>query len=149
MPGMWPPGHTAHPWLYLVPYQADVSVTLQQLRQQEFEAGRWFDGADEPPEADSIEDALDMMLEVGTRSILDMVGVSERRRVAHVAPVSDEQLTRVFGTTRPTREQVEQRSGLSRGGGLYARLPTGCGMYFVVYRDGVASELCFVGYSYE
>ena len=158
MPGMWPLGHTAHPWLYFVPHQADVTAALQQLRQQEFRAGRWFDGttgpfpnfaADQPPKADSADDALEMMFEVGTRSILDMVGVSQRRRVAYVAPVADQQLLRVFGTTQPTHEQVEQQGGLVSGGGLFDRFPTGCGMYFTVYRDGAPAELCFFGYSYE
>lgn len=124
-----------------------------------------------PPQA--IDDLRENYLsEEGSRSILDMMGVAddagdvgtpaeiadmiaempEGLRGAFgggmpafctVVRMSDADLQRFFGTTRPTREQVEANSD------FHDDIQRGCGIYIVVHRDGRPDELFFAGYSFD
>jgi hypothetical protein len=130
----------AEPWQYFVPYEEDVERALQQLRQQEFQAGRFL-GSEMGPE--TIEAALELMEDCGTRSILDMERVANRRQLGAVAPLSERQLIAFFGTARPSRAVVEENDR------LFEQLDRGQGVYVVVYKDEVPVEICFAGYSYD
>ena len=154
----------ADPWSYFVPYREDTESALEELRQQEFAAGRYrkpdgFEGS-HATIAEAIEDAdAD-----GTCSILDMIGVAESPRnpeweglseyragsqsdeeimLAHLAPLTPEQLTRLFGTDRPTHAII--KASLD----YYNYLDRGLGLYIIVYEDDAPLELFFAGYSFD
>jgi hypothetical protein len=65
-----------------------------------------------------------------------------RSQFGTVYPLTEGQLVELFGTTRPTREQVESRPQVYEG--LRDRW---VGLYIIVYRDGEPDEICFTGYS--
>ena len=66
-----------------------------------------FDGA---PEADSIDELLEQCAEEGTHSILDISGgLSVGPDFGTAFPMPDDVKLDLYGTTRPTRPQVEAR----------------------------------------
>jgi hypothetical protein len=141
----------AVPYRYFVPYQPDLEAALQQLREQEFRAGRYnpvlpfpaFPGPDAPtPGAQhrTIRAAIRAAGADGTRSILDLECVSSVPRFRAVAPLADEVLLDLYGTTRPTREMVEQ-------GADSEYIERGQGIYIVCYQGGQPAEILFAGYS--
>jgi hypothetical protein len=143
------------PWFYFVPYQADINRALQALRRREFEAGRYnpvMAMPDFPVEANapapgaqhaSIEDAIEAADADGTRSILDMLRVSDDPDYGAITPLSEEDLVSLFGSTTPTREMIESNDD------LFEALERGQGVYIVAYRDGKPSEIFFAGYSFD
>jgi len=130
----------AEAWDYFVPYEEDIDQALQKLRVREFRAGR-YNGAER--HAASIDEVLENMDADGTRSILDMTHVAEEPEFFAVARFTKEQLLRVFGTERPTREMIEGNHD------LYEELDRGQGAYVIVYKDGKPSEIFFAGYSFD
>lgn len=141
----------AEPWSYFVPYRVDVEAALQELQQQEFEAGRYRFFGDPDHRPQSISEAVEACEAEGTGSILDMIGVgetlggldSEEPSMCLVCPLSSEQLIAIYGTETPSHDQVEN------GHNLYELLDRGLGAYVVVYDGDAPSELYFAGYSFD
>ena len=79
----------------------------------------------------------------GTHSIIDMTHVADHPEEHAVAPSSDAYLEEIFGTTRPTVEDIEDAIGQNRLGG-FARW---CGRYLIGHRDGQPAEIFFAGHS--
>ena len=143
-----------HPWFYFVPYQRDIDKALQELKQTEFRAGRYNPvipfpdfpvGPDSPspgPRHSSIRHALRASMEDGTRSILDMDSVSKAPDYCKVCRLGDEDLLRLYSTTEPTREMVEDLLFLEDA-------ERGQGVYIIVYKDLHPSEILFAGYSFD
>ena len=144
-----------HPWFYFVNYEPDINSALQRLREREFQAGRYNPvinfpefpvTADSPapgPEHESIEDAFEEADADGTRSILDMMTISDTPDFCAVTPLPEEDLLDLFGTNQPTHEMIEESNE------LYDKLERGQGVYIVVYRDDQPSEIFFGGYSFD
>jgi hypothetical protein len=145
-------------WSYSVPYQEDVRAALEELREQEFRAGRFWQpaevqpglfgrllgrGPSKPRRPTSILEALKISEATGTRSILDMERVSETPELGAVSPLPSEQLRELFGTEHPTREVIEQSEE------FIERLERGQGVYIITYRQGKADRIYFAGYSYD
>jgi len=142
----------AQPWYYFVPYQPDISQALQELRLQEFEAGRYYPATEFPglagpqmsdPQHSSIDEAVKASLDTGTRSILDIQRIANELDYQAVSPLPDEELLRLYGTTEPTREQVEAAME------FYEMLDRGQGFYLVTYRAGSPHQILFAGYSFD
>ncbi len=145
----------AEPYFYFVDYQEDLDQALQELRRREFLAGRYYpamDFLDFPvdPRApspgarhDSIEEAFEDADADGTRSILDLDRISDEPDFGAVTPLSDETLEALYGTTRPTREMIEQNMD------FFEDLDRGHGTSIVVWKDGKPDEILFAGYSYD
>jgi hypothetical protein len=144
-----------HPWFYFVDYEQDVNAALQRLRQQEFRAGRynpaiWFPEFPIGPQSPSsgaqhrsIKEALAAAGESGTRSILDMERVAAAPSSRAVAPLGREDLRRLFGTDRPTRDLVANSDE------LFEALERGQGVYIIVYKGNQPEEIFFAGYSFD
>ena len=94
------------------------------------------------PQHASIADAVEAADADGTRSILDLNRVADEPDFFTAARMPDEDLMEFFGTTRPTREQVED-------GDFWEDLERGHGLYVVLYKDGEPDELFFAGYSFD
>lgn len=142
----------AQPWYYFVPYQPDISLALQELRLREFEAGRYYPAIDFPMLAtsespgskhSSIEEAVKASLDNGTRSILDIERTASELDYRTVSPLPTEELLVLYGTTMPTREQVEARMD------FYEKLDRGQGIFLTTYKAGVPHEILFAGYSFD
>ena len=95
------------------------------------------------PDPATIEELLEMNQESGTHSILDMQGVSTKPKVFRVAPLSEAQLQKLYGSTRPARASVER--AVSEIWELRQRWQ---GTYVLVYDSkGVPAEILFAGVS--
>lgn len=146
----------AHPYWYVVSYKPDIEAALHDLREREFRAGRYNPvvpfpdfpvGPNSPapgPRHASIADALEDAAEDGTRSILDLDHVADAPDFGAAAPVPDEALIDLFGTTTPTRATVE-RGDLD----FFEDIERGQGVYIVLYRNGQPDEILFAGYSFD
>ncbi|HYG52275.1 MAG TPA: hypothetical protein VD905_15295 [Flavobacteriales bacterium] len=140
---------------YYVPYREDYNLALKELREKEFEAGRYSPAVlfpEFPPTARAsspgkkhatIFDALDEAAEDGTRSILDLDTVSTVDDYGVARLLSDQDLVLYFNTTRPTRKDIENAFG------FFESIERGKGNCIVVYKDNQPHELYFVGYSFD
>jgi hypothetical protein len=140
------------PYFYFVKHQRDVDNALRDLRQREFDAGRYFPVVMFPFEASSespgrkhetIEDALNASGEDGTRSILDIDAITEESSFGAATRVAEDELVRIYGTATPTREQLERNMS------FLDELERGHAVYVVAYKDGAPHEILFAGYSYD
>jgi hypothetical protein len=116
------------PWMYFVPYQPDVSKALEELRLQEFAAGRYYPAADDlwsampigpnapspGPSHTSIEAAMKAAGEDGTKSILDMMRVSREPDYFAVSPMDKEALVDFFGHGSTDAETSRKQPRLFR-----------------------------------
>jgi hypothetical protein len=144
-----------HPYYYIVKYQTDIEAALQDLRQREFEAGRYNPAQPFPqfpirpdspaPDAqhESIYEAVEDAAEDGTRSILDIESVSEWPEFGVASPLSEEDLERYFGTQQPTKEMVSRKLN------FLASVKRGHCVYITLFESGQPSELFFGGYSFD
>ena len=145
------------PWMYFVAYQQDIGLALQELRQREFAAGRYYPAVDFLSEKlpidpcspspgaqhSSIWEARTAAAETGTQSILDMEFVSKKPAFFRVCAMDDEALEACFGTTRPTREIANDNWN------FFEDIDRGQGVYALIYNDGEPSEIMFAGYSLD
>jgi hypothetical protein len=141
----------AEPWSYFVPYRADLQAALDDLKQQEFQAGRYNMGEEGVP-ASSIEEAREQGDADGTRSILDMDTVIDaphdigggEYKFCCVAPLARDQLIELYGTETPTRSMIESNMD------VYECVDRGLGIYVIAHDDrGQPSEIFFAGYSFD
>ena len=144
-----------HPYFYFVKHQPDIDAALRELRQREFQAGRYNPavrylefpiGPDSPApgaQHDSIEDAMADSNAEGTRSILDINHISEEPDYCAAALLPDEELLRLFDTEKPTREMIEENDE------LFEMLERGQAVYIIAHKNGVPDEIFFAGYSFD
>lgn len=138
----------ATPWDYFVPYEEDVNAVLEKLRQREFQAGRYQNYSGAKPK--TISEALENAAESGTASILDMERIAQEADYSAVAPLSDAELIRCFGTTKPTRQMIEDNIAEAyEDNDLYENISRGQGIYVIAYQNNQPSEIFFGGYSYD
>src|SRR5215831_1554438 len=132
-------------WMYFVPYQQDFQKALEELREQEFQAGRYYPVNDEnfqeyfDEQPESIEEARELADADGTRSILDIDRVGDEADYGVVRRLTEKEIIAYFGTKEPTRDVVEANSD------FFEDIERGQGVCFVVYQDGAPSELVFAG----
>src|SRR4051794_29749395 len=143
----------SEPYWYVVKYQPDLDAALQELRRREFMAGRYnpvmphiefpitpqspAPGARHP----SIAAALRASDADGTRSILDIDHISDIPDFSAACPLSDVTIQELYGTTRPTREQVEDDMA------FLDDIERGEAVFSVLWKDGQPDEVMFAGYS--
>lgn len=72
-----------------------------------------------------------------------MRGISTQREWGKFAPLSDDELIRYYGTTKPTRDVVEAYREVD----FWEDLDRGYGVYFIVYTDEKPTEIYFGFYS--
>jgi len=130
----------AEPWNCFTKYDSNVQRALDNLREEEFAAGRYRYAEEEPS---SIEEALEIADADGTASILDIMQISDRPDFCCAAPFSAEELQRYFGTDRPTRAHVEKADE------YWEDIERGHARYAILYADGKPTEIYFAGYSLD
>jgi hypothetical protein len=140
---------------YFVKYKPDLDSVLQELRDREFQAGRYnpatpflnfpIDSTQPGPGAqhDSIEEAMEDSDADGTRSILDIQTIGEEPDFCVAAPLEDAELQALYGTTQPTRKMLEQNLGFLED------IDRGHCKYALAYKDGQPDEVLFAGYSFD
>jgi len=97
------------------------------------------------PTLSSLDDlrALQCLSAEGTSSILDMDRIALEPASGTIVPVPPEELVRLFGTDKPSRQVVEdaEYSGKPNTG------PTWQGVYLVAYDGGKPTTIHFIGSS--
>lgn len=146
-----------HFYWYVVDYQSDIARALDELREREFRAGRYYPvlkypeeflSASPPPAPGakhrSIADAMRAAQEEGTRSILDIDRIASSPAYGAATRLDDEVLLELYGTTEPTRQMVEPDFA-------FAELmeERGQGVYFVLHEREKPRHILFAGYSYD
>jgi hypothetical protein len=136
-------------WSYWVPHEPDLQAALEKLRARVFAEGHYFKGWGEyeVKSPASIEDLFQQMGELGTategtHSILDMESIGETPEFGVVCPLTEDELVARFGTTKPTRAQIEVEESALQS--LRYRWE---GTYVVAYDGEQPSEILFVGFS--
>lgn len=149
--GAWPgpndfEGRGCRSWFYCIPYQQDIQKALEELRDQEFKARRFY-RSDLPSK--TVEDAIRNADAPGTRSILDIEKVSPTRKPLSISPASPEDVRRVFGTDKPTRSIVEKvvKTPNSEFAEFLETYDRGEGMYIVLYDSERPIEIMIAGWS--
>jgi len=100
------------------------------------------------PEPISIDTLIQWNGEEGTHSIIDISEIALTPSFGAVAPLSNEELVRFFGTDKPTRAMVESKEAdLTRFLQQELDRYRGEGTYIIVYQNGEPDEIYFVGYS--
>jgi hypothetical protein len=144
-----------HPWFYFVEYQPDIEKALHELREREFEAGRYnpvvrfpqfpvtADSLAPGAQHRSIDEALAAADADGTRSILDMERISETPDHCAVTALSKERLMAIFRTEKPSHEMIESDCD------LFDSIRRGMGIYLIVYKHERPDEIFFAGYSFD
>jgi hypothetical protein len=144
-----------HPYWYVVAYDPNLEMVLEKLRKREFAAGRYnpvipflrFPIDDKSPspgaQHDSIEAALEASEADGTRSILDIMSISEEPDFGAACPLGDEVLEQLYGTTQPTRAAVEENMDFLED------VERGQAVYILLYDRGKPTEVMFAGYSFD
>jgi hypothetical protein len=145
----------AEPYFYFVKYQNSLDKALQELRQREFQAGRYYPAVEylefpidlqsHSPGAQhaSIEEAFEDADADGTRSILDLDHISEEPEFGAVTPLAEDVLQDIYGTSQPTRAMIEHNMD------FFEDLERGHGTSIVVFKNGKPDEIFFAGYSYD
>jgi hypothetical protein len=143
------------PYWYFVEYKPDLDAALQELREREFLAGRYnpvtpflrfpIDPTVPGPGAghDSIDEAQEEAAEDGTRSILDIQAVAEEPDFCVAAPLDEEVLESLYGTSHPTRRMIEENMD------FLDEVDRGHAVYALAYKDGKPDEILFAGYSFD
>ena len=130
----------AEPYEYFVPYERNIQAALDKLRAEVFQSGavqrrrygpRYSRGMLEMADAD------------GTASILDIQRIADHPDYFCAAPLSSKELRQLFGTDKPTRDDVQQSDE------FWDSLDRGQARYVVLYEDEQPTELYFAGYSFD
>jgi hypothetical protein len=143
-------------------YAELLSAQINMLKKSIATAGEWapagmdeelqdqltwrLEGLEELPQPKTTEQLIEQYRyirgEEGTHSILDITRISDKSETCAATPFSEQELLELFGTTRPTRELVQQQ----RDKVMDARR-SGSASYAIVYKDGVPDELCFAAFT--
>ena len=85
---------------------------------------------------------LNMTMDAGSHSILDIWRVDREAGFGVVVPLAEAETLQIFGTLTPSRSQVEQAQQE-----LWDRCPRWQGVLVVAYDAAKPSEICFLGAS--
>jgi hypothetical protein len=164
----------AHLYCYFTPYREQIDHALQALRRQEFQAGHYdpaLQSASPPaytfqlrfPPGDrwpspgarhaTIEEALEEREADGTGSILDIVRISDSPDFRAACPVAGDDLTGIFGTSKPARELISraflETPGNEKAWDYLESMQRGHARYIVAFEDDKPAEVFFFGYSFD
>ncbi|MEM9770188.1 MAG: hypothetical protein AAF889_01065 [Cyanobacteria bacterium P01_D01_bin.73] len=89
----------------------------------------------------------------GTKSILDMTGLSKQPESGMACPLAEEDLQAFFSTTRPSRNMVEailiKASNTEAWGKFWEGIDRGQGRYITLYENNEPTEIFWAGYSFD
>ena len=143
------------PYWYFVKFKPDLDAVLQELREREFRAGRYnpampflsfpVDLNRPGPGAQhtSIEEAFEEADADGTRSILDIQAIGDEPDFCVATPLDEEVLESLYGTTTPTRKQLEENMD------FLEEIDRGHCVYAIAHKEGKPDEVMFAGYSFD
>ena len=136
---------SATAWRYLIPYQSDIGAAVADLKRKTFERRAFFQPylAPEHPPVQvprTIEDALALVGDVGTHSILDIekMGVMPAQGVCSL--LSAEVRLEVYGTLTPDRSDVDMHKFT-----LVNYMDSGQARFVIVHKDDEPDQIYLEG----
>lgn len=102
----------ADAWHYFIPFQESVSEAVEQLKLEVFCSGE-FRGSE--LNLETIEQALINMEADGTASILDIFEISRKPCFGCLSPMSSQELTLLFDSSKPRYDAVKDLFDKLRG----------------------------------
>ena len=163
---------TSTAWGYLVPYQEDIQQALTNIQQEVFQRGEFFtelgnllaflqseqmqyatqekieqikariNMLEQEPIPVTIPALIQKSGKVGTHSIIDMQGISEKPRENHISPLNDDEIMEYFGHKQPTLSMLEQNNN-----NILNLCEHWQGRYLFVYEDEHPIDIFFIGIS--
>jgi hypothetical protein len=153
-------------WEYRVPFAGSVEASLLAVQEQVLASGDYiwpWDSIDpefldedaQLPRPSSLADLtaakqVEEFWDEGTHTILDvdrMIGIGDEPFGA-ISPLSDQELNQLFGTLRPSAADFDGVHQPGPGGELGDLCgERGSGRSMVIYKDGIAAEVYFWGFS--
>jgi hypothetical protein len=97
------------------------------------------------PKRKTIEAVLEFQAEGGTRSILDIVGISPQPTFRHISRFLRGKLAELFGSETPSHAEIEKAEDSGSLEDLVSERWDG--IYVVAYHEGSPSEIFFAGCS--
>lgn len=128
------------PWSSFAKYKPNLQQALDAHRQEVFALGAYRYAEEDPS---SIEEALEISDADGTASILDIQAISDEPDFCSAAPFTDEELVDYFGSTRPTRADIEAAAD------CFEEIERGHARYAIVYEGDEPVEIFFAGVSFD
>ena len=125
-------------------YQEDTEQALSDLQQQIFAAGEYRYSED--AEAGDIDEAREFAAEDGTKSVLDIYGISDEPTMAHAALVTDDEARSWFGCTEIDEKDIHKIDDCSD---FWTSMDRGEARYLILYKDGKPSQYYFAGLSFD
>lgn len=162
----------ASAWSYFVPYEKNINNALKKLKDKVFKERdywgpgmyvceifdgimnltgkdsfevRWYELSKEISKRGSpqtIEELLQLVGDEGTSCILDIDQVYETTNLNKSGTISNDELLRIFNTTKPTHQMVVELEEE-----LYTYRYRGLCTYIIVYEKDKPKEIYFTGYS--
>jgi hypothetical protein len=121
-------------------YEPDPEAALLRLREFVFSEGTYA-GAERRPATP--QEALLTAGDGGTRSILDILEISDEPQPCCAAPLTEEELKRYFGTLKPHSDAIDHADA------AWEEAERGAARFYVAYQAGVPSHYVFYGYSFD
>ncbi len=129
-----------HPYQYMVEYEPDIQAALNKLRQKVFDSGDYFGSEMNPLTPMAAIEASDG---TGTRSILDIMEISEEPGFCSASPLGHDELVAYFGTPKPTKAMLDQSDE------FWEDIDRGMARYVILYQDDQPTHIYFAGYSFD
>jgi hypothetical protein len=159
-------------WQYFTPYQENIEKALKELQQKVFESGKYGLASQFPPDLlnqipqlkasyenlkkideemlknfgpiKSIDDLREAFAEAGTHTIIDIERISAEPDIGIAYPVPQEVIQKVYGTTKPSHQEVESKHGdLSEA----VNIERFQAVYLIIYENDIPKEIYFEGCS--
>ena len=131
------------PYLYVVDYEEDLNSVLEKLRKKVFESGD-YNGAEFNPKTP--EEALYMTEADGTRSILDILKISNKPDYCCATPLTKDENIKYFNTDKPS---VEISSRIYDFYDFWNDINRGMAKIVVLYENEIPKKLVFAGISFD
>ena len=136
---------SATAWRYLIPYQADIGSAVALLKEKTFERRAFFQpylAPEHPPVLvpRTIEEALALVGETGTHSILDVEAVGVMPGPGICSLLSAEVRLEVYGTLTPDRDDVDFHKFT-----LVNHMNAGEARFVIVHKDDEPDQIYLEG----
>jgi len=131
------------PYFYVVDFEEDLNSVLQKLRKKVFESGDYY-GVQFKPRTP--EEALYMAQEEGTKSILDILRISDELDYCCAIPLKEDELIKYFNTNKPS---IDILSKIYDYYDFWNDINRGMARVVVLYDNECPKKILFAGYSFD
>jgi len=130
-------------YYYIVDYEENFHAALEKLRRSVFLKGEFY-GADRNPKTPA--EALENAQEEGTKSILDILQISDSPDYCCATPLTHQEKLDYFQSEFPSVEILDK---LHEYNDFWLNINRGMAKIAVFYEGTIPKKLLFAGYSFD